>query len=109
MVSAAIRILTLVEQTSYMGDGKSPFRGYGAIRAGSWLALKGLGPATATAKVGRAALVSNFDAEAMRGGADGWWFSHSLYTGRPHTRAATRPLAPPSSLKTPYHRLNAIV
>ena len=25
--------------------------------------------------------------------------SHSLYTGRPHTRAATRPLAPPSSLK----------
>ena len=71
MVSAAIRILTLVEQTSYMGDGKSPFRGYGAIRAGSWLALKGLGPATATAKVGRAALVSNFDAEAMRGGSAG--------------------------------------
>ena len=27
--------------------------------------------------------------------------SHSLYTGRPHTRAATRPLAPPSSLTPP--------
>ena len=27
--------------------------------------------------------------------------SHSLYTGRPHTHAATRPLAPPSSLTPP--------
>ena len=31
-----------------------------------------------------------------------WSVSHSLYTGRPHTRAATRPLAPPRHLSNTW-------